>query len=192
MGSGEHRSLDTGPEMTCQRIDLDFSAFGKGSKFLVLDLKSGEHRIAKCPALIRRPAEAVLMRGTHDGLVPGDRDRNHVIPHPLANFHPKLYLLSSPLRTELLVASANLTPSGFESNPEIVDRLVISAGERDNALEMPLSSVAIVPGSTTRTDLYAAALRLAAERVIQCPQCERCDYRRGHANQESHTSGTAA
>lgn len=79
MDSGEHHSLDTGPEMTCQRIDLGFSPFGKGSELLALDLKSGEYRITKCPALVPRPAEAVLMRGTHDGLISGDRDRNHVI-----------------------------------------------------------------------------------------------------------------
>jgi hypothetical protein len=65
----------------------------------------------------------------------GVRYRFHPLrlPHPLANFHPKLYLLCGPLRTELLVASANLTPSGFQSNLEIVDRLVISAEERTDA-----------------------------------------------------------
>src|SRR5262249_51417716 len=40
-----------------------------------------------------------------------------------ANFHPKLFLLLSQKSVRLLIASANLTPSGFRSNLEIVDEL---------------------------------------------------------------------
>lgn len=41
----------------------------------------------------------------------------------LSNFHPKLYLFVSDSNVDLLVGSANLTPSGFRANAEIVDRL---------------------------------------------------------------------
>lgn len=47
----------------------------------------------------------------------------------LAAFHPKLYLLAWRDHARLLVASANLTPSGFRSNLEIADELRLVPGE---------------------------------------------------------------
>ena len=55
------------------------------------------------------------------------------LPHPAANFHPKLYLLNTPDTATLLVASANLTPSGFRSNLEVVDQLILSETQLDDA-----------------------------------------------------------
>jgi hypothetical protein len=55
------------------------------------------------------------------------------LPHPAANFHPKLYLLNTPETATLLVASANLTPSGFRSNLEVVDQLTLSPTRLDDA-----------------------------------------------------------
>ena len=42
------------------------------------------------------------------------------LPSPHAAFHPKLYLTRDAATATLLVASANLTPSGFRRNAEIV------------------------------------------------------------------------
>lgn len=54
------------------------------------------------------------------------------LPIPSSNFHPKLYLLLKPKEARLLVASANLTPSGFRTNLEIVDELTLSdSGQGD-------------------------------------------------------------
>jgi hypothetical protein len=55
------------------------------------------------------------------------------LAHPNANFHPKLYFLVTPTTARLLVASANLTPSGFRSNLEVVDQLSLSDAERSDA-----------------------------------------------------------
>jgi hypothetical protein len=55
------------------------------------------------------------------------------LPNPAANFHPKLYLLNAPETATLLVASANLTPSGFRSNLEVVDQLTLSPTHLDDA-----------------------------------------------------------
>ena len=65
----------------------------------------------------------------------GVRYRLHPVrlPHPKANFHPKLYLLLTRTNVRLLVASANLTPSGFRSNLEIVDELSLSDDDRADA-----------------------------------------------------------
>src|SRR5262249_17942326 len=41
-------------------------------------------------------------------------------------FHPKAYLLLKQDEALLLIASANLTPSGFQTNLEIVDELKIT------------------------------------------------------------------
>jgi hypothetical protein len=41
-------------------------------------------------------------------------------------FHPKLYLFTKGETASLFVASANLTKSGFRTNAEIVDRLMVS------------------------------------------------------------------
>ena len=54
------------------------------------------------------------------------------LPNPQAAFHPKLYLTRDAATATLLVASANLTPSGFRRNAEIVDRLVLGT-RRENA-----------------------------------------------------------
>jgi HKD family nuclease len=58
----------------------------------------------------------------------GVRYRIHPVRlHPRAGvFHPKLYLMVSSKRVRLLIASANLTPSGFKSNLEIVDQLELT------------------------------------------------------------------
>jgi HKD family nuclease len=65
----------------------------------------------------------------------GTKYRLHPVrlPHKSANFHPKLYLFMDGSKVELLVGSANLTPSGFGSNAEIVDRLTLSKEQEDNA-----------------------------------------------------------
>jgi hypothetical protein len=52
---------------------------------------------------------------------------------PHQAFHPKLYFSASHDKMDLVVASANLTPSGFRSNLEIVDRLAFSADEHSDA-----------------------------------------------------------
>ena len=48
------------------------------------------------------------------------------LPNPISSFHPKAYLLLKPREALLLIASANLTPSGFRTNLEIVDELTLS------------------------------------------------------------------
>ena len=54
------------------------------------------------------------------------------LPNPNSRFHPKVHLLLKPREARLLVASANLTPSGFQANLEIVDELSLSEnGEGD-------------------------------------------------------------
>jgi hypothetical protein len=55
------------------------------------------------------------------------------LPHRAANFHPKLYLLNTSETATLLVASANLTPSGFRSNLEVVDQLTLSPARIEDA-----------------------------------------------------------
>ena len=52
---------------------------------------------------------------------------------PHQAFHPKLYFSASHDKLELVVASANLTPSGFRSNLEIVDRLALSVDKHSDA-----------------------------------------------------------
>jgi HKD family nuclease len=54
------------------------------------------------------------------------------LPGDGATFHPKLYLFMGNAKATLFVASANLTPSGFRSNVEIVDRFTISRDSRDD------------------------------------------------------------
>ena len=51
---------------------------------------------------------------------------------PTRGVHPKLYLTRDAATATLLVASANLTPSRFRRNAEIVDRLVLGT-RRENA-----------------------------------------------------------
>jgi hypothetical protein len=51
------------------------------------------------------------------------------LPSSYAAFHPKLYLLAWHDTARLLVASANLTPTGFRSNLEVVDDLRMSTDE---------------------------------------------------------------
>ncbi len=65
----------------------------------------------------------------------GTRYRFHPVrlPHKSANFHPKLYLLLNGPRADLLVASANLTPSGFRANAEIIDQLTLSKENQEDA-----------------------------------------------------------
>ena len=65
----------------------------------------------------------------------GTRYRFHPVrlPHKSANFHPKLYLLISGKKVDLLVGSGNLTPSGFRSNAEIVDQLTLSGDRQEDA-----------------------------------------------------------
>src|SRR5260370_18375142 len=62
--------------------------------------------------------------------VTGDGIRYRFNPIRLPNqnsiFHPKLYLQFNSKEARLLVASANLTPSGFRANLEIVDELNLS------------------------------------------------------------------
>jgi hypothetical protein len=52
------------------------------------------------------------------------------LPISAKRFHPKLYLLMTPKMAKLLVASANLTPSGIRGNAEIVDQLTLSGLRR--------------------------------------------------------------
>jgi HKD family nuclease len=65
----------------------------------------------------------------------GTRYRLHPVrlPHKSANFHPKLYLLMGGSKVDLLVGSANLTPSGFGSNAEIIDQLTLSKEHQEDA-----------------------------------------------------------
>jgi HKD family nuclease len=64
----------------------------------------------------------------------GTRYRLHPVrlPNKSSNFHPKLYLFLDGRRIDLLVGSANLTPSGFRANAEIIDRLSLSPERRDD------------------------------------------------------------
>jgi hypothetical protein len=65
----------------------------------------------------------------------GTRYRLHPVrlPQKSANFHPKLYLLMGGSKVDLLVGSANLTPSGFGSNAEIIDQLTLSKEHQEDA-----------------------------------------------------------
>jgi len=56
------------------------------------------------------------------------------LPGPSAAFHPKLYLTLGNFGAQLIVASANLTPTGARSNLEVIDRLSLTAaGTGDRA-----------------------------------------------------------
>ena len=48
------------------------------------------------------------------------------LPNSNSNFHPKIYLLLKSKEARLLVSSANLTPSGFRANLEVVDELSLT------------------------------------------------------------------
>ena len=65
----------------------------------------------------------------------GTRYRLHPVrlPRKSANFHAKLYLLTSHSKADLLVGSANLTPSGFRANAEIVDQLTLSEERQEDS-----------------------------------------------------------
>lgn len=65
----------------------------------------------------------------------GTKYRIHAVrlPHKFASFHPKLYLLMGESKAELLVSSGNLTPSGFRSNAEVVDRLALAKEDQTSA-----------------------------------------------------------
>jgi len=65
----------------------------------------------------------------------GTRYRVHPVrlPRKSANFHPKLYLLMDGSKVDLLVGSANLTPSGFGLNVEIIDQLTMSNERQEEA-----------------------------------------------------------
>jgi HKD family nuclease len=65
----------------------------------------------------------------------GTRYRFHPVrlPHKSANFHPKLFLLMNGNNADLLIGSANLTPSGFRANAEIMDQLTLSEASQEDA-----------------------------------------------------------
>ena len=79
----------------------------------------------------------------------GTRYRLHPVrlPNKASNFHPKLYLLMDGTRIDLLVGSANLTPSGFRANAEIIDRLSLSQERRDDcaAISQYASMLRLLP-----------------------------------------------
>jgi hypothetical protein len=92
------------------------------------------------------------------------------LPGPRAAFHAKLYLTLGKTGAQLIVASANLTPTGVRSNVEVVDRLSLSAdGAGDRAAfavyaELIANLPILTPGLSSDA---LRALKRAADAVLQ-------------------------